>query len=202
MFSNTLIALAISSIVYASQWEASSDVGSSVSAIFPPPGATQDPSLFPSEGEVGFAGPTPTGTEAAAIETAPALAKNTDYFPLLNSGANDSSKTNVPRLWGSLSPWFSVPSHGLPKASPQIPSGCELNQAHLLHRHGARYPSTSGDTNNFAAKLHAIVTNGTGFTATGSLSFLNTWTYKLGAELLTPFGREQLYELGVGFRLV
>ena len=39
------------------------------------------------------------------------------------------------------------------------------------------------------------------FKATGSLAFLNDWTYPLGAEVLTPFGREQLFQLGVSFRV-
>ena len=34
----------------------------------------------------------------------------------------------------------------------------------------------------------------------GELDFLNKWTYKLGAELLTPFGRLQNFELGVSMR--
>jgi len=37
--------------------------------------------------------------------------------------------------------------------------------------------------------------------SSGDLSFLNDWTYKLGAELLTPFGREELFNLGVSFRV-
>lgn len=37
----------------------------------------------------------------------------------------------------------------------------------------------------------------TGFTAHGALSFLNQWTFKLGAELLTPFGRKQNFDFGV-----
>lgn len=36
--------------------------------------------------------------------------------------------------------------------------------------------------------------------STGNLSFLNEWTYPLGLEILTPFGREQLFNLGVSFR--
>jgi hypothetical protein len=28
------------------------------------------------------------------------------------------------------------------------------------------------------------------------MSFLNDWEYRLGAELLTPFGRQQLCECG------
>lgn len=35
---------------------------------------------------------------------------------------------------------------------------------------------------------------------TKDLAFLNNWKYKLGAEILTPFGREQLFALGVSFR--
>ena len=30
---------------------------------------------------------------------------------------------------------------------------------------------------------------------------MNTWTYKLGHNILTPFGRQQLFDLGVGMRL-
>lgn len=193
--------LVASALAAAASGKASTDVGATVSAVFPPPAATQDPALFPSEPQVGFEGPTPTGNEAEAIQTVPALAQNTGYYPLLNPGAKDNKNTNLPRLWGNLSPWFSVPSHGLPKASPQIPDGCKLNQVHLLHRHGARYPTTGAPPSAFATKVHAAVTNGTGFTATGPLSFLNTWKYQLGAELLTPFGREQLFNLGVGFRV-
>lgn len=104
------------------------------------------------------------------------------------------------RYWGSLSPWYSVGgAFGLPDASPQVPPDCELTQVHILQRHGARYPTSS--TNALAALLHETVTNGTGFTASGLLAFLNTWTYKLGAEILTPFGRKQLYDLGVAARV-
>ena len=33
-----------------------------------------------------------------------------------------------------------------------------------------------------------------GWTASGDLEFLNGWEYKLGSEILTPFGRGQLCE--------
>lgn len=86
---------------------------------------------------------------------------------------------------------YSVDSFGLPEASAQIPAGCELNQVHLLHRHGARYPAGGFGPADFAAKLHSAATGG-GFSATGALEFLNTWVYRLGAEVLTPFGRQEL----------
>lgn len=41
-----------------------------------------------------------------------------------------------------------------------------------------------------------------GFKASGDLAFLNDWQYLLGAELLTPFGRKQNFDLGISFRFV
>lgn len=81
---------------------------------------------------------------------------------------------------------------GLNESSPLIPEGCSLTQAHLLHRHGARYPTTGAAPAQLAAALHDANTT---VNVTGPLEFLSTWTYKLGAEILTPFGREQLYVL-------
>ncbi|KAH9937171.1 histidine phosphatase superfamily [Fomitopsis serialis] len=159
---------------------ASSFAGSSVSAVFPPPGATitADQSYFPDASQVGNSGPTPTGAEPEAIATAPVAAANTNIYPL-------------------IAPQTPYSGTGTPF---EIPPGCELEQVHLLHRHGARYPTSGSAPSSFAANVQAAV-SGSGFTASGPLEFLNTWTYKLGAEVLTPFGREQLFELGVGFRV-
>lgn len=52
----------------------------------------------------------------------------------------------------------------------------------------------------FAAKLRAANASKK-IKFSGSLSFLNTWSYKLGNDVLTPFGRQQLFDLGVSFRL-
>jgi hypothetical protein len=97
------------------------------------------------------------------------------------------------RSWGNLSPMFSLPpgTFGLPDASPIVPEGCSINAVNILHRHGARYPTSGSAPSVFAAKIHNA-SAGAGFTATGPLTFLNTWTYKLGAEILTPLGRQQL----------
>lgn len=170
---------------------------------------------------VGFAGPTPSepfppspflspptnalsltnsvlyvlaGNEAEEIATATAVPKITGAFPLLNPSTLDDNSGNfdVLQRWGNLAPMFSVDSFGLNSASQLIPGGCELNQVHLVHRHGARYPTSGAAPSSLAAKLHNATVTKTGFTATGDLSFLNTWTYKLGAEVLTPFGRQQM----------
>jgi hypothetical protein len=65
---------------------------------------------------------------------------------------------------------------------------------------GARYPTSGAAPSTFAAKVHNATAQSGGFKATGDLAFLNTWTYQLGAELLTPFGRLQNFELGATFR--
>jgi hypothetical protein len=88
--------------------------------------------------------------------------------------------------------------YGLPGANPLIPDGCDITQVHLLYRHGARYPTSGAAPQTFAQKL-ANATK-TGLSVSGDLTFLGDWTYKLGAELLTPFGRSQNFMLGVEYR--
>ncbi|EGO05200.1 hypothetical protein SERLA73DRAFT_174197 [Serpula lacrymans var. lacrymans S7.3] len=183
---------------------ASSYAGATSTAVWPPPGATNTAidTYFPDASQVGYPGPTPTGDEAEAIATAPSFTKIKSAFPLVksNTADNKGEEFNMFDYWGNLSPLYSVKSFGLPDASPLIPEGCGLNQAHIIIRHGARYPTTGSGPSQFAATLHSVAT-GSGFNATGSLEFLNTWTYKLGAEILTPFGREGLFNNGVGFRV-
>lgn len=164
--------------------------------------------LFPPEAKVGYPGPTPTGQEPAAIQTAPLYPYNngpSGQFPLVapqpwGSGKFDT-KFDIAKYWGNLSPWYSVSSadYGLPDASPLIPDGCNIVQMHLLYRHGARYPTTGAPPSTFAQKLQNATKDG-GFSVSGELAFLSQWTYKLGAELLTPFGRGQNFNLGVAYR--
>lgn len=56
---------------------------------------------------------------------------------------------------------------------------------YMYRYHADSYPTSDAAPATFAAKLHNA-TSGSGFQATGDAAFLNTWTYKLGAELLTP----------------
>ncbi|EIM82959.1 phosphoglycerate mutase-like protein [Stereum hirsutum FP-91666 SS1] len=181
----------------------SSSAGETTSFAFLPNATVTVPDPnFPEASVVGFPGPTPTGDEAEAIATATALSKVDSAFPLVRPDTEDhKGKTfNVEHYWGNLSPMFSLDAgtFGLNESSPLIPEGCSLTQAHLLHRHGARYPTTGAAPAQLAAALHNANTT---VNVTGPLEFLSTWTYKLGAEILTPFGREQLYGLGVGFRV-
>ncbi|KAJ4298916.1 hypothetical protein N0V90_004159 [Kalmusia sp. IMI 367209] len=181
--------------------------GSETADSFPPTDTAVNTSLFPPEASVGFPGPTPTGLEPAAIQTAPVYPYNdagdANQFPLIKPqphGSSAGSSFDITRYWGNLSPWYSLRSSdfGLPDASPLIPEGCDITQLHLLYRHGARYPTSDAAPQTFAQKI-ANATK-TGLAVSGELAFLGNWTYKLGAELLTPFGRSQNFLLGVQYR--
>jgi hypothetical protein len=162
------------------------------------------------------------GDEAFAIETAPAIPAIENESPIVRPDTADDkgSMFDVARSWGNLSPMFSLNpgTFGLPQSSPLVPKGCAINAVNILHRHGARYPTTGSAPASFAAKLQSAANPPGGFSASGPLEFLNTWTFKLGAEILTPFGRQQLsvrllllhvvlltlkhsYELGVNTRI-
>ncbi|KAF8811998.1 phytase [Phlegmacium glaucopus] len=196
-------------------------VGSTSVHNFPPSKPTNAyPSLFPTN--VGYPGGTPTGAEAAVIATAPAYPMHTGQCshqllaPKLLEGQtkgqvtpSDESvgfkkkpKFNLFHSWGNLSPWFSVGRGRFGVDSgPETPKTCRITGLHFLHRHGARYPTawaSYGGPANFATKLHKSPES---WNATGDLDFLNDWTYKLGEELLTPFGRQQLYDLGISTRM-
>ena len=192
-------------------------IGSKVIHNYPPTSPTNDfPSLFPTE--VGYPGPTGTGAEPALVQTAPVYPKQSGMpllvppLPNTKGKANDDegevggSKFDMLKSWGNLSPWFSVErgSFGV-SGGPETPLGCAVDGVHILHRHGARYPTEYmrfASPAAFATKLHKANQGKKGkLKAKGALAFLNTWTYKLGHNVLTPFGRQQLFDLGVGMRL-
>ena len=140
--------------VLASPW-----AGSTVVHKFPPTEPTNAfPSLFPSN--VGYAGATPTGAEAAVVATAPAypLQSGQCNHPLIRPASfpSDSSplkdkkkgdKFNLFRSWGNLSPWFSNEQgrFGV-DSSATTPETCRVTGLHFLHRHGARYPTAWGQS--------------------------------------------------------
>ncbi|KAG6900350.1 hypothetical protein C0993_011981, partial [Termitomyces sp. T159_Od127] len=181
-------------------------VGSTEVHSYPPTRPTNaNPTLFPSD--VGYPGGTPTGAEPAIIATAPSYPMQTGAAQLIKPDAlrgkgSHSKNFSLFKKWGNLSPWFSIEKgvFGL-DSDPTVPETCRVTGLHFLHRHGARYPTAwtnyAGPA-RLAGRLNKAAAN---WTATGNLDFLNTWTYKLGEELLTPFGRQQLYDLGVSMRL-
>ncbi|KAJ7682173.1 phosphoglycerate mutase-like protein [Mycena polygramma] len=178
--------------------------GSTERHNYPPPTPTNAfPSLFPTD--VGYAGKTPTGAEAAVIATAPTYPLHTGAAQLVAPDAltrAKGKKFDLFKKWGNLSPWYSVDrtAFGL-DSGPEPPQTCRVTGLHFLHRHGARYPTayaSYGGPANFSSRLNAAASN---WTAKGDLEFMNEWTYKLGEEVLTPFGRQQLFDLGISMRL-
>jgi hypothetical protein len=79
-----------------------------------------------------------------------------------------------------------------------LPPGANISTVHVLHRHGARYPTGTSSVANFGSKIQNITANGTA-KWTGDLSFLNSWRYNLGAEILVARGRQELFDAGVLF---
>ena len=122
-------------------------VGSSEIHPYPPASPVNyDPTLFPSD--VGYPGPTPTGAEPALLATAPA-------YPNFNPGGQgllvvpdglSTQKFDLLKKWGNLSPWYSNPvgTFGV-QTGPETPDGCRVTGLHLLHRHGARYPTRDSE---------------------------------------------------------
>lgn len=65
----------------------------------------------------------------------------------------------------------------------------------MVHRHGSRYPEFRGDAAERTLGLK--LANATGkFTGHGPLDFLNDWKFLLGAEILVPNGKQELFTSG------
>lgn len=75
-----------------------------------------------------------------------------------------------------------------------LPENASIVQLHMLSRHGARYPTSDESGGSFAEKI-TNYTRGKG-RFEGPLSFLNDWTYKLGASILVPVGKQELFDSG------
>ena len=94
-------------------------------------------------------------------------------------------------MHGQLSHYFPNPD-GFGVDEYSLPDGAEIVQLNMLSRHGSRYPTTGAGAELLAEKIQNY-TNGTlgDITFTGELSFLNTWTYLLGNEILVPVGKQE-----------
>ncbi|KAL4922524.1 3-phytase B [Aspergillus aurantiobrunneus] len=100
----------------------------------------------------------------------------------------------VSHLWGQYSPYFSLENESA--ISQDVPDGCEITFAQVLSRHGARYPTEKKST-AYAELISAIQKNVTTFS--GKYAFLGDYNYTLGADDLTTFGEDQMFDSGVKF---
>ncbi|KAL9620626.1 MAG: hypothetical protein Q9160_004880 [Pyrenula sp. 1 TL-2023] len=148
-----------------------------------------------------FPGPTQTGSAPFLVETNPAPFGNPTSFvanaPLETALpiANNTDNGSIFQLVGQLSSYFPNPV-GFGANEYALPPGANVSQVHVLHRHGSRYPTGDSTVARFGSLIHNITANGTA-QFTGSLTFLNSWSYKLGAEILVPRGRQELFDSGV-----
>ncbi|CAH7670101.1 histidine phosphatase superfamily [Phakopsora pachyrhizi] len=170
--------------------------------------AFKDGYLFPTADQIGFPGKISYGAEPSLIKS-PQQPLLSDNYPLnqpsyliYDTNNTDASTGSFKPIdyWGNLSPVKSLKfdAFGI-QSTAAIPQNCTLDQVHLLHRHGARYPSNGKKLTVFAQFIKAAQQNES-LKARGLLNFLNHWNYELGAEVLTPFGRSQMFQLGVAYR--
>ena len=142
--------------------------------------------------ELTTTGPTSTGVAPFLAETNPAPFGTVSFVANapLETAEPISGNTNssIFRLMGNLSPYFPNPE-GFGVKEFALPEGANISQFHMLSRHGSRYPTTNSSQFKVGQTIATAKRNGTKFS--GALSFLNTWEYSLGAEILVPIGRQE-----------
>jgi hypothetical protein len=131
-------------------------------------------------------------------QTNPAPFIGTTYIP--NSPletqvpiVGNTNDGNIFELHGQLSHYFPNPS-GFGVDEYSLPTNASIVQLHMLSRHGARYPTSGAGAEVIGQKITNFTKAGNRFG--GDLSFLNTWSYKLGAEILVPVGKQELFDSG------
>ncbi|RWQ94221.1 histidine phosphatase superfamily [Paecilomyces variotii] len=145
-----------------------------------------------------WTGYTRTGAVPFLAQTNPAP------FGLKDISVNEPLQTSLPiegapdydgifKYMGELSPY--TPSPGFGVNEYPLPPGSNITKVQILHRHGSRYPSSGSSTEEFGLRIKNLTASGVRFE--GDLSFLNDWNYELGAELLVPRGRQELFDSGV-----
>ncbi|KAL8631162.1 hypothetical protein Q9189_003102 [Teloschistes chrysophthalmus] len=179
--------------------------------------STTVPQYFQTSPEI-YAGPTQTGAAPFLAATNPAPFGTTRSFvanapletalPIVGNAQNAS----IFQLMGQVSPYFPNPEYascndrkcpvidepsGFGVQEMPLPPGASIGQVHVLHRHGSRYPTSGAGVSKFGVALAAQIKAGTAGNFTGALSFLNSWSYKLGSEILVPVGRQELFDSGV-----
>jgi hypothetical protein len=82
------------------------------------------------------------------------------------------------------SPWFPAGQYTPP------PEECSIDQVHILHRHGSRFP-TKGAERILKASISRIQSAVFNHGTTSTLSWLLDYSYNLGTEDLVPFGIEE-----------
>lgn len=146
-----------------------------------------------------FQGPTQTGAAPYLAQTNLAPFAGVSYIPntpletQIPIAGNVDNK-NIFQSLANISPYFPNP-RGFGVNEYAIPSGSNVTWLNMVHRHGSRYPEVSGDAAE--RTLGKKLTDAAGkFTGHGPLNFLNDWKFLLGAEILVPNGKQELFTSG------
>lgn len=113
-----------------------------------------------------------------------------------NASQDQASSSDIFRNLGPASPY--QPAYDLfPETAmyQAVPEQCRLVQAHLLYRHGARYPSHLNKKGPGRFGTRVAEAQGT-FQAFGDLAFLQNWTYGLGYADLVNYGAHDMFDAG------
>ncbi|KAL5332309.1 histidine phosphatase superfamily [Aspergillus crustosus] len=158
----------------------------SSTTIVPTP--TTEPDWFQTRPQ-SYQGVTATGSAPLLAETNPV------YFEQKSWAPNDPLQTSQ-NGYRQNSPYF-VPEDGFGVEEYPLPSGASISQVHLIHRHGSRYPPDSESIAQWAQGITNASAQGTVTEFTGALSFLNTYTWNQGVNILVRKGRQELFDSGV-----
>ncbi|CCV00433.1 unnamed protein product [Malassezia sympodialis ATCC 42132] len=115
----------------------------------------------------------------------------------LNAEQDHATSDDIFRNLGSTSPYHQADdlfpeTHGY----ENVPKQCRIKQAHILHRHGSRYPATGAGL--LDAKLGLAQKLGN-LQAQGDYGFLHSWKDQLGENALVHLGAQELFDSGVKY---
>ncbi|KAF2786734.1 phosphoglycerate mutase-like protein [Melanomma pulvis-pyrius CBS 109.77] len=146
-----------------------------------------------------YAGPTETGSAPWLAQTNAAPFIGVSYIPntpletQMPIPGNTHNRNIFQRL-ANLSPYFPNP-RGFGVNEYPVPPGSNVTWLNMVHRHGSRYPEISGRATERTLGKKIMDAMGK-FQASGALQFLNTWKFMLGAEILVPIGKQELFNSG------
>lgn len=111
--------------------------------------------------------------------------------------------STIQRNWGQITPYFDNEEFYFGVSDTGLPDSCQIEQVHLLERHGSRFPTPYYDDgvndDNFAAKLKNFTAANPTTSFSGPLSFLSNYQYGLGSNQLIGRGAVQSFDAGVTF---
>ncbi|KAF1809554.1 3-phytase A, partial [Eremomyces bilateralis CBS 781.70] len=103
-------------------------------------------------------------------------------------------------FWGQYSPYHSLNDSYTQRSTAHLWEQCAISSAHVLSRHGARYP-TLGKSLIYAQLVARLQSQIPQTAMIGKWGFLRTYNYTLSihSDLLSEFGQRQMYNSGLRF---